>query len=353
MKLSIIVPCYNAEGFIEQAIQSVVRQNTEEAELILVDDGSTDDTGKICKRYESDTVKYIRTENAGAGHARNVGIQNAKGEWIGFLDSDDLYLPNRLNDEFFRFLDSCKEIDVISTSRAKIDMALEGKADIFYAQELNEIQNHMPLLEFWTCIYRREFLLTHNVAFYEYRRQDIETAFRFQAFSRTDRILVKRNFIFYLQRDNLQSNTHTWNWYYLYEIKAKVYFDLYTKAKAQDKKYLLEMVVQQLHEYYRLCREQGRDRTSSLSDMHELLRSVLQAEKEIYISKEARECLKECRKADRFWRFIKFRKEEQEKAADSSKDVGTAVNDNKWCLETDVIMERLEEVEKQLQSQYD
>ncbi len=96
-ELSIIVPAYNAEPFIATAIQSFLNQGVDWAEMIIVDDGSRDNTVSQCTPYISDKVRYFRTENLGAGHARNYGIDRARGNWIGFLDSDDLLTEGVLN----------------------------------------------------------------------------------------------------------------------------------------------------------------------------------------------------------------------------------------------------------------
>lgn len=92
-KISIIVPIYNAENYIQQCIESVINQTFENWELVLVDDGSIDSSPLICKKYVNKKIKYIRKINTGVADTRNVGIKNATGEWLFFLDADDL-LPN-------------------------------------------------------------------------------------------------------------------------------------------------------------------------------------------------------------------------------------------------------------------
>lgn len=92
MKLSIIVPVYNVESYLEETLQSILKQTFTDFELLLVDDGSTDNSGKICDKYaESDNrIKVVHKENGGVSSARNVGVQNAQGEYVGFVDSDDI-----------------------------------------------------------------------------------------------------------------------------------------------------------------------------------------------------------------------------------------------------------------------
>ena len=93
--VSVIIPAYNAGQCIGRAIESVLGQSYSDYEIILVDDGSTDETGEVVKRY-GDKVRYIYQENAGVSAARNTGISAAKGQWIAFLDADDEWLGNKL-----------------------------------------------------------------------------------------------------------------------------------------------------------------------------------------------------------------------------------------------------------------
>lgn len=98
--VSIITPCHNAEKFIGETIESVLKQTYDNWELIVVDDGSTDGSADIVKRYqEGDSrIKYFRIDKASGSPSkpRNLGIENSKGNYIAFLDSDDLWLEDKL-----------------------------------------------------------------------------------------------------------------------------------------------------------------------------------------------------------------------------------------------------------------
>ncbi len=96
--ISVIIPVYNAEKTIAKCIDSVIAQTYQEFEILLIDDGSTDAGGEICKRYaESDNrVRYIKKDNGGVSSARNKGIDKAKGEYITFIDSDDWFETDTL-----------------------------------------------------------------------------------------------------------------------------------------------------------------------------------------------------------------------------------------------------------------
>jgi glycosyltransferase involved in cell wall biosynthesis len=93
--VSVIIPVYNGARFISEAIQSVCKQNYEPLEIIIVDDGSTDDTPSVVRSFKD--IRYIHQENQGVAVARNTGIENSRGELIAFLDADDYWTDNKLN----------------------------------------------------------------------------------------------------------------------------------------------------------------------------------------------------------------------------------------------------------------
>jgi glycosyltransferase involved in cell wall biosynthesis len=94
--LSVILPTYNRAAVIEDALQSILKQTRPANEIIVVDDGSDDNTSSILVKYH-DRIKIITQNNAGVSIARNIGISHATGDWLTFLDSDDLWYPDRLS----------------------------------------------------------------------------------------------------------------------------------------------------------------------------------------------------------------------------------------------------------------
>ena len=94
-RVSAIITAYNSEAFVDDAITSVLRQSRPVDEILVVDDGSTDRTREIAETYRDRGVIYLFQENAGAGAARNLGIQHSKGEFVAFLDADDMWLEDK------------------------------------------------------------------------------------------------------------------------------------------------------------------------------------------------------------------------------------------------------------------
>ena len=107
VKVSVIMPAYNRETYIRESIDSVLAQRFTDFELIVVDDGSTDATAAIVESYTDRRIRLIRQSNRGVSVARNTGLEAARGRFITFLDSDDLYYPDFLN-TLFRLIRSTK-----------------------------------------------------------------------------------------------------------------------------------------------------------------------------------------------------------------------------------------------------
>lgn len=95
MKIAAVIPAYNSEKTIGDTLDSIVNQTHQCNEIIVVDDGSTDGTHQVVKRYSK--VKYIHKENSGVSDSRNMGVDVAESEWIAFCDSDDLWHPEKIN----------------------------------------------------------------------------------------------------------------------------------------------------------------------------------------------------------------------------------------------------------------
>lgn len=120
--VSVVIPTYNRAYLIPRAIQSVLNQTCEDFEIIVVDDGSTDNTNEVVESINDERIRYIRHErNKGAAAARNTGIMAAKGKYIAFLDTDDEWLPEKLEKQMAAFRNASSQIGVVYTSLVRIE----------------------------------------------------------------------------------------------------------------------------------------------------------------------------------------------------------------------------------------
>lgn len=162
-KISIIVPIYNAEEHLDKCVESILEQTETNLEIILVDDGSKDNSFEICKKYEKtdQRVKVIHQENAGVSVARNHGIEIAEGEYIGFVDSDDWIEPVM----YERLLKEAKETnaDVVMCDATTVYSDGKIQADTIMQLSKNQVLSKPDftpslLLEMagsaWRCIYK-------------------------------------------------------------------------------------------------------------------------------------------------------------------------------------------------------
>ena len=94
-EVSVIIPTYNSAKYLVEAVDSVLAQTFRDFEVLVIDDGSTDDTEAVMREYAS-SVRYIKQENRGVSRARNRGIEESRGRWVAFLDADDTWRPNKL-----------------------------------------------------------------------------------------------------------------------------------------------------------------------------------------------------------------------------------------------------------------
>jgi len=124
-KVSIAIPAYNASSFIEDALQSIFSQEFNDYEVLVVDDGSVDQTPSILKKYES-KIRFFRKNNGGPASARNVAIKNSMGKYIAFLDADDLWKPQKLKLQV-DYMDKDQSIGFSHTNAECFSIDNEGK----------------------------------------------------------------------------------------------------------------------------------------------------------------------------------------------------------------------------------
>ena len=184
-KISVIMPVYNSELYLSETIESILNQTYKDFELILVDDGSKDSSGKICDDFaaKDDRIVVVHQRNGGICNARNTGLKIAKGEYIGFSDNDDFIMPQCLE----------KAINAAETTKAEIvrfvrrriyitakkTLINEKHLDCGYTVEINNWESYMRVLEdcgygVWAGIIKTDFLRENNLSFNEMIKYGVE-----------------------------------------------------------------------------------------------------------------------------------------------------------------------------------
>lgn len=169
--ISIIVPIYKVEKQLKKCINSILNQTFSNFELILVDDGSPDNCGKICDEYQKkdNRIKVIHKENGGLSDARNAGLDIAKGEYIGFVDSDDIIHP-RMYEILFKCINK-NNSDIVQCKFKKFKNSDEVKDDLDnYNEIFEEYDNNSAIMDMmdnnkinvnsWNKLYKSELFQT-------------------------------------------------------------------------------------------------------------------------------------------------------------------------------------------------
>ena len=114
MLITIIIPIYNRAKTLPECLDSIINQEHSEFECLLIDDGSHDDSLKVCNDYADKDSRFrvFHKTNGGVGSARNLGLENATGEWVAFVDSDDIIAPNHLS-QFATAIQKYPNVDIL------------------------------------------------------------------------------------------------------------------------------------------------------------------------------------------------------------------------------------------------
>lgn len=202
MKVSVIVPVYNVELYIEKCLKSLVKQTLKEIEIIIVNDGSTDNSDKIISKYAKkySNIIYIKKENGGVSEARNLGLQKATGEYIGFLDSDD-WIEEDMYEKMYEKAKS-ENFDMVACDTE----AIFPDKKMYISSNIKEdnVSNKELMIDayavIWNKIYKKELIqglkFKKNMNFCE----DVE--FLYMVYSRVKSIgVIKEPLHNYLQRE--------------------------------------------------------------------------------------------------------------------------------------------------------
>lgn len=178
IKVSVIMPVYNAETFIEESLNSVLNQTLKQLEVICIDDGSTDNSVHILKKYKQNDsrIRILSQENQGSGPARNRGLREAKGKYVAFLDADDFWYADFVLE---RIVASAEENESTVTGafwgnykdgnykRSKLHKGY-FQSDIFGGWI--DFDKEQDCIGYWSYLFQREFLLKNEIMFPAYYR---------------------------------------------------------------------------------------------------------------------------------------------------------------------------------------
>lgn len=170
--ISVIIPVYNGAKYIENAVESVLKQPCADViEIIIIDDGSTDNSGEVCDSLAShyENIRVIHKQNEGVSVARNIGIEEASGVFIAFLDCDDWWEPNFFDEQIKNEFEANKNCDIFQFSYNQVDFTKRYVKNfaIEPSRSVGTVNNSVECdwAPHWTYMYRRVFLVENKLAY--------------------------------------------------------------------------------------------------------------------------------------------------------------------------------------------
>ena len=213
-KVSIIVPCYNVEKYLERCLDSIIQQTEDNIEIICIDDGSQDNTKNILEQYKNNDsrIHLILTQNGGAASARNLGIKEATGEYIMFVDSDDYIDKNMVKDMYESAINNnidiirCNRYDVYPNKNIKIERKPLWKEnhiihkDKFKEEVYIDFLKRARLTSSWMMLIKTELIKKNEILFNEKLKVDEDVVFSMQIFTQADSFMyLPKAYYFYIR----------------------------------------------------------------------------------------------------------------------------------------------------------
>ena len=240
--VSVIVPVYNVEKYLDTCINSLLNQSYNKLEIILIDDGSSDDSGKLCDAFEQENsrIKVIHKENEGLGLSRNAGLKIAQGKYVTFVDSDDLLGTSAIEDlvkaadknnadicigGFTRINRNGEEIFEEQYTR-RIALGKEKSQDVFIQMLGSLPESHKSLkMSVWNCLYRLDLIKHYNLKFVSERELISEDIiWHSEYFKYVNTSVIIDNTAYYY-RENQKSLTQSYN-SKRFRLSMNLYFEL-------------------------------------------------------------------------------------------------------------------------------
>lgn len=215
-KVSILVPIYNVEKYLEQCLDSLIHQTLSDIEIICINDGSTDSCTSILEKYSQmdSRIKVINKGNSGYGDSMNKGLDNATGEYIGIVESDDFVDANMFEELYNLATKNDCEIVKSDWFQYWTDKNLNrkfGKIPRYKCNKIISAKKDKSLLRFtpsiWSAIYKREFLDRYDIRFLPTPGASYQdTSFTFKVFMCASRVLFTSKAYLYYRQDNINSS---------------------------------------------------------------------------------------------------------------------------------------------------
>ena len=223
IKVSIIVPVYNSEKYLEKCIKSLTHQTEKDIEIILVNDGSNDNSEKIIKKYKDKRIKYISKNNEGIGKTRNTGIKEAKGEYLMFIDSDD-YVDTKCVKVMYEAAKNNKSDLVISNFYKDYNGKLE-KISIpsFESSSLKKNPNILNYVNMGPCNKLFKRTLLKNIRFDEENKYE-DVLFVCKSLINAKKIVHIDDYLsYYVIHSNSETTTRDKKIFDILEVNKKLY----------------------------------------------------------------------------------------------------------------------------------
>lgn len=205
-----VMPVYNGERYVKQAIESILNQPCKSCEIWVVDDGSTDSTAEIVRQIADDRIHYLYQENAGCSAARNLGVKHAEAKYIAFLDADDVLCKNAYDEEVYGLLES-ECYDIISFSYLLADQDLK-KGTLVKAENKQCVCNTQVVdcyKSFCLLVYSKTIFEGNGAAsFYDEVRYSEDVVFLFGALQKGN-MFISTDHNWFVYRNNISSAVHT------------------------------------------------------------------------------------------------------------------------------------------------
>ena len=255
VKLSVIIPVYNQEKYLSKCLDSVLKQDMKDIEIICVDDGSTDKSAEILRSYQKQDarIKILSQENKYAGCARNLGLAIANGEYVHFLDSDD-YLFDNVYQKLYNIL-RLNNLEFIKF-KAKI---FDNETNENIVHNWTELVGTIPKKDFgrllsfendaktlsnlpdtcWSGIYKKSFLLEHNISFNDFKIAN-DTSFFIQCIINATQVMIVDEYVVHWRANAGASLMDNRIKYYHYQFKSfKLILDLCQNIEKSKRKIIL------------------------------------------------------------------------------------------------------------------